>query len=95
MSLSREFKFERQTVRETDRVHSISINPPLLPLNLSIDEPSLQQQGGCGGGAAPPHYREAKHLGNRGAVFILATLLPSMLEIKPGMRHTTTVDALK
>jgi hypothetical protein len=50
MSLSREFNFERQT----DRVHSISINPPLLPLNLSIDSPSLQQQGGCGGGGAPP-----------------------------------------
>jgi hypothetical protein len=25
---------DRQTVRQSDRVHSISINPPLLPLNL-------------------------------------------------------------
>jgi hypothetical protein len=59
---------DRQSERQTDRVHSIKINPPLLPLNLSIDYlPSAA--GGVWGGRRPPH-REAKHLGHRGAVFI-------------------------
>jgi hypothetical protein len=61
----------RETDRQSDRVHSISINPPLLPLNLSIDEPP-SAAGGVWGGRRPLH-REAKHLGNRGAVFISHT----------------------
>jgi hypothetical protein len=81
MNLSGEFNFERQTDRQSDRVHSISINPPLLPLNLSIDEPSLQQQGGCGGGGAPPTERPRTWvIAERSLFYFLNSLIHSLLQ---------------